>query len=301
MQNKTQTGSGLDRKQLLKGMLFIILSALFFAFMSLFVRLAGDLPSFEKVFFRNFFALFIALYLLHQKRLPLLPHRQVAGWHLLRSLVGFSGIILNFYAIDHLIISDASMLNKLSPFFAIIFSLFLLKEKLLPVQATALVIAFIGVLFVVKPSFQLTALLPYLSGIFGGLCAGFAYTCVRKLSLLGEPPERIITIFSGVSTIICLPLMAFSFVVPSALQLLYMILSGISAAIGQICITKAYSYAPAAEISIYDYSNILFSAILGFIVLGQRADALSILGYLIIMSASLGIYFWNKRRLADTR
>ncbi|MDD7267931.1 MAG: DMT family transporter [Lachnospiraceae bacterium] len=282
--------------QLLMGMVFIILSALAFAFMSLFVRLAGDLPSFEKVFFRNLFAVFIAFYLLRKKGLTLKPKAGLTGWHLLRSLTGFAGVIFNFYAIDHLIISDASMLNKLSPFFAIIFSLFILKEKLRPVQGVALIIAFIGVLFVAKPSFQMTAAIPYLSGILGGLAAGFAYTCVRKMSLDGEAPELIITMFSGISTLICLPLILFAFVMPTPIQLGYMILSGISAAAAQVCITKAYGYAPASEISIYDYTNILFSAILGYLFLSQTPDGLSVLGYFIILSASLGIYLWNNRR-----
>ena len=104
-----------------------------------------------KKFFRNFIALIIAFVVLirtdekfkfNKKNLPEL---------LLRSIFGTMGILCNFYAIDHLVLSDASMLNKLSPFFAVICSYFVLKEKVKPFQALAVIVAFIGALFIIKP------------------------------------------------------------------------------------------------------------------------------------------------------
>lgn len=118
-----------------KGIMCIISSAFCFALMNMFVRMAGDLPSIQKSFFRNFIALIIAFVVLirtdekfkfNKKNLPEL---------LLRSIFGTMGILCNFYAIDHLVLSDASMLNKLSPFFAVICSYFVLKEKVKPFQA----------------------------------------------------------------------------------------------------------------------------------------------------------------------
>lgn len=81
---------------------------------------------------------------------------------ILRCVCGTLGILCNFYAIDHLLVADASILNKLSPFFAIIFSFLLLKEKIRPAQAACVALAFIGCLFVVKPGFQNAALVPAL-------------------------------------------------------------------------------------------------------------------------------------------
>ena len=115
-----------------KGIMCIISSAFCFALMNMFVRMAGDLPSIQKSFFRNFIALIIAFIVLirtdekfkfNKKNLPEL---------LLRSIFGTMGILCNFYAIDHLVLSDASMLNKLSPFFAVICSYFVLKGKAVP-------------------------------------------------------------------------------------------------------------------------------------------------------------------------
>ena len=74
---------------------------------------------------------------------------------ILRATFGTVGILCNFYAVDHLVLSDASMLNKMSPFFVIIFSFLLLKEKMSPAQALAVAGAFIGSLFVIKPTLRI--------------------------------------------------------------------------------------------------------------------------------------------------
>lgn len=108
-----------------KGIFYIILAAFGFAFMNLFVKLAGDLPAIEKSFFRNLVAVFFAFVVMKRSILPFLFPKAAASIFFFRSLFGTIGIFANFYAIGKLYIADASMLNKLSPFFAIIFSYFL--------------------------------------------------------------------------------------------------------------------------------------------------------------------------------
>lgn len=112
-----------------KGIICIIAAAFGFSLMSVFVRLAGDLPSFQKAFFRNFIALIFMTGTLLKKKTGFLPRKENALYLVGRSLFGTIGIVCNFYAIDRLVLADANMLNKLSPFFAIIFSALLLKEK----------------------------------------------------------------------------------------------------------------------------------------------------------------------------
>ena len=117
-----------------KGILCIVTAAFCFAFMSLCVRLAGDLPSMQKILFRNLLAFFIVGAGLVRKPEKLEIHKGDLKFLFLRSICGTVGIVCNFYAIDHLVLSDANMLNKLSPFFTIIFSYFLLKRKTDPVS-----------------------------------------------------------------------------------------------------------------------------------------------------------------------
>ena len=108
----------------------IILSAFFFACMNVSVRLAGDLPSIQKSFFRNLVAAIFAAIILGKNHIVPKVQKQYWGALLLRCAFGTLGILCNFYAIDHLLVADASILNKLSPLFAIIFSFLLLKEKI---------------------------------------------------------------------------------------------------------------------------------------------------------------------------
>ena len=88
------------------------------------------------------------------------------------------------------------------------------------------------------------------------------------------------------------------FIVPTVKQLVFLFMTGFAAAVGQFSITAAYSHAPAREISVYDYSQIIFAALLGFFFLGEIPDVLSVVGYVVIGAASL-IMFEMKRRAAD--
>ena len=277
-----------------KGITFIILSAFGFAMMSAFVKLAGDaIPSFQKTFFRNLVSLAVALTLIIKHKGRFFGKKENQKVLIMRSTFGTLGIVFNYYAIDRLILSDANMLNKLSPFFAIIFSALFLKEKIKPNQMIALIIAFLGMLFVVKPSFDFT-IVPALIGVLGGISAAAAYTCVRALSGK-ESPDTIVFYFSLFSTIIVFPFMILTYTPMSIWQLLSLLCAGIFASIGQFGITLAYKYAPAKEISIFDYTNIIFSAIISLFMFNVFPDKYSIIGYLVIFIAALYMFIYNKK------
>ena len=270
-----------------KGIIYIILSALCFAFMNTFVRLAGDLPSVQKSFFRNFVALIFAAIILKRSGIGFYFKKEDLKLLTLRSLCGTIGILCNFYAIDRLVLADASMLNKMSPFFAILFSFFLLREKVDFIQIISVLGAFIGSIFIIKPSFSNAALIPSMVGFLGGMAAGAAYTFVRILGQRGVKGPFIVFFFSTFSCVVTLPMFIFNFHTMTALQCMYLLLAGLAAAGGQFTITSAYFYAPAKEISVYDYSQIIFSALLGFLLFSQVPDVYSILGYFIICGMAL--------------
>lgn len=271
------------------GILFILGAALMFALMNLFVNLAGDLPLMQKVFFRNSITVVVVFFvLLFQKEKFRIHDKRCLPWLFLRATIGYLGVILNFYAIDHIgSISDASILNKLSPFFAILFSLFLLREKPTIPEFIFVLTAFAGAMFVVKPSFTMEAL-PAVSGFFSGVCAGFAYTCVRVLGQKGERGNMIIFFFSAFSTAVSLPFMIVWYEPMTGLQLCYLLLAGAAATGGQFFITAAYRRAPAKEIAVFDYAQVPFAAVLGYFFLLQTPDVLSFIGYAIIIGAAIG-------------
>lgn len=270
------------------GIICILLAAFCFATMNLFVKLSGDVPTFQKAFFRNFVAAIIALVMLLRSGEKFWIGKENAPFLLIRITAGTVGILANFYAISKMNIADASMLNKLSPFFAIIFSIWILKEKPSRKDVITVVVAFIGALFVIKPTFGFGSV-PALIGAAGGMGAGLAYTCVRRLKQQGMASPVIVLVFSAFSCLVCVPAIAISPAPMTMQQLLFLILAGVAAAGGQFSITAAYSFAPAKEISVFDYTQVIFAAMLSLIFVGELPDLLSVIGYVII----IGIAFWK--------
>lgn len=286
----------MQKENYAKGMLMIILSAFCFACMNVCVRLAGDVPSVQKSFFRNVVAAVFAGVILYKSHLKPVIKREHWRPLFLRCAFGTMGILCNFYAVDHLLVADASILNKLSPFFAIVFSFFLLKERVKPVQAACVALAFAGCLFVVKPGFQNAALIPALIGACGGMGAGMAYTMVRVLGTHGVKGPVIVFYFSVFSSVIVLPWIVLHYAPMSAEQVGMLLLAGLFAAGGQFSITSAYSYAPARKISIFDYSQIIFATLLGFLLFGEIPDVYSFIGYGLIILASLCMFLYNRTK-----
>ena len=261
--------------------------------MGMFVRLADDfggaVSPFQKSFFRNIVAVAVAGVLfwrvcgragarpsqvgggrvaLPRDHIP----RTALGPLIWRAIFGTIGIFGNFYALSHIPLGDACMLNKLSPFSAVIASWLLLGDRVTARQGVAVAIAFVGAMFVVKPGFALAGeTTAALAGLAGGVSAGLAYTCVRRLGILKVEPSFIVLFFSAFSTG-----------------------AGIAATVGQFGITAAYRFARPREIAVYDYANVAFAAVFGFLVFGQVPDAFSWLGIAVIVA--MGV--WMNRRAA---
>ncbi|HCT65577.1 MAG TPA: EamA family transporter [Lachnospiraceae bacterium] len=279
-----------------KGIIFIIMAAFCFSAMNTFVKLSGDLPPIQKSFFRNAIAFWIALFILIRTEEKFKFNAKNLPFLISRSIFGTVGIICNFYAVDHLLLSDASMLNKLSPFFAVLASFFILKERVSFVQIISIIIAFIGSLFIIKPSFwAFSSSYPALIGLLGGACAGISYTFVRYLGNRGEQGAFIVMFFSGFSCLSVLPFFIFDFHPMTPIQVFYLLMAGISASGGQFAITNAYFNAPAKEISIFDYTQVIFAALLGLVLFAQYPDIYSVTGYVLICGISIITFLRNKK------
>ncbi len=269
-----------------KGVFFILLAALGFSLMTFFVNLSGDLPTMQKAFFRNAIALIFSSVLLLRSRDNLnLPGKDVP-FLLLRCIFGTTGLIANFYAIDKIGLADSNMLNKLSPFFAILISIPILKEKPKAFDIITTVVAFLGSLLIIKPGASFNSF-PALVGLYGGFGAGTAYVFVRKITADGVRPPLIVFCFSLFSSLVTFPFLVLSYTPMDPKQLLCLLMAGLSATLGQFSITTAYKYAPAKEISVFDYVQVLFAVVLGFLFLGQIPDRYSIIGYVVIIGTAL--------------
>ena len=283
-----------------KGILCILISAFSFALMNLFVQLAGDINPIQKSFFRNLIAFIFAAAIL-LKGHDFSYQKRNLKYLFLRSALGTVGILCNYYALGHMLLSDASMLGKLSPFVVLICSYIFLKEKINGFQVFSIVIAFIGSLFIIRPGFSLTEMFPALMGLAGAIAAGGAYTTVRYLGLWGERGPFIVFFFSAFSCVAVLPYILLNFEPMTFYQLGMLMLAGLAASGGQFGVTYAYKFAPAKEISVYDYTMVIFAAILGFFAFGQIPDGLSLIGYVIICGISILMYMYNMGYLKLTK
>ena len=274
-----------------KGIACILLAALGFALMTFFVRMSGDVPTMEKAFFRNAFAAVIACFTLLRSEDKFKIKKGCFRFIFLRCLFGTTGLLCNFYAIDHLPLADANMLNKLSPFFAILASIPILKEKPTKIDIFTTVIAFMGVILIARPSGDMS-IVPALCGIWGGAGAGIAYTFIRLLGRRGERTSIIVLCFSIFSCMLSAPFMIFNYKPMLWWQLGCLVIAGVFAAIAQFSITSAYKFAPARKIGVFDNTQVVFSALLGIAFLSEVPELLSVAGYIIIIG--MAVFRWYR-------
>lgn len=276
-----------------KSVLLMLFSAFTFSSMQIIVKLLPSIPLMEKVFFRNFISLLIAFAILKKNNISYFGNKENRKYLFFRYLFGFTGIILFFYATTQMLAADAAILNKLSPVFVIILAYFFLKEKINKIKIIVLIISIVGALFVIKPQFN-SSMIPSIAGLISAVLSGAAYFFI---AMIGDK-ESIYTIvfcFSLYSTLSCIPFFFISLVMPNLYEFILLLLLGLLAALGQIALTFAYKGCEASEISIYDYSNIIFSSILAYMFLSELPDMLSIFGGLLIIASSLLLFFYNKR------
>ncbi len=283
-------------KEKQKAIFFIILSCLFFAIMSATVKAIPEIPLAQKVFFRNFIGL-IAVgipMIIHNKTFK--PHKPVHIFF--RAAFGVSGVALHYASLQQLNLADAVILNKLSPFFVVILSAIFLSEDMTKNKILALFLAGIGAILVVRPGFHFSPI-PAFLGLAGAFCAGSAYTLIRRISQY-DPPYVIVFYFCLLSTLVTIPFMLLGqFIMPNPKQLMLLFLVGFAALAGQLTMTTAYKHAPAGELSIYSYINVIFSTGISIIIWNDWPSILSIIGTILIVSAAL-INFYNNKTPSKT-
>lgn len=277
-----------------KGILWMFVSVMGFTAMSLVIKYIPNIPIYEKLFFRNLINCLMSFIFILKEKKTIMVERKYIPFVFGRSLFGSLGMASNFYAIEHLTIADANMLNKLSPVFVTICACYFLKEKIDKKQIIGIMFMLIAVVFVVKPGNSFT-LIPSLVGLFGAFTAGFSYTIIRYLNEKVEP-EIIIFYFSLTTVVGTLPFMLSNFVKPSPIELLFLIGIGVSATFGQFGLTYAYKMAPASEVSIYNYTIILTGMISGYLVFGEIPDIYSLIGGTIIIVTAVYLYIHNKKK-----
>lgn len=277
-----------------KGILLMLLSALLFSAMQVLINMTGkQIPLMEQVFFRNIISMAICFIIIRRNDLPLFGGLKDQPLLFMRSIFGFLGLISLFYAAARATQADVTILSKLSPFLITLFAYLFLKERIAKVQYPALLIAFAGAFLVANPSFH-SNMFPLFMAFLCSLFSSVTYTLLAyskdKVNAL-----TIIMHFSTFCALVSLPFFVLHFTVPGPRDLVLLLLIGVFGGLGQIALTYAYRLAPASEVSIYNYSGILFSMILGYLILGETVPVASLLGGALVILASLLTYRYSGR------
>ena len=279
-----------------RGILFMLLSALISALNGAVAKvLSEDMSALEIVFFRNLIGVLIILFTLKHTA----PSLKGGKFHLLfmRGFFGFSAMILFFYTITMIPLGEAITLNKTSPLFVSVLAYYLLHEHLSKRAIFALLIGFLGVVFITKP-FGLTISYEHFLGILGGFFAAAAYATIKKIKDIYD--TRVIMLsFMGAGTFF--PLLLFMLTPwidpPEYLSFLFApftidygikvwLLIGFMSLISTLSqwfLTKAYSLSKASIIGVISYTNIPFAIGFGWMLGDAFPDFLTFLGIALIV------------------
>ncbi len=278
------------------GSLWMVVAAVGFAIMGTLVKIgANKFSSAELVFYRSAFGLVAIYAYIFVNKLPL--KTPVMGMQMSRALVGFASLVLFFYAIAHLHLATAITLNYTSPLFLALFMPFVLHEKPKPALYGAVVLGFVGVVLLLKPTLSNQDALAGLLGLASGIGAAIAYIHVKQLGNLNEPDWRTVYYFTLISTIgagFWMLMQSFTTVNWSDLPLLFGL--GLSATIAQLAMTRAYRTGNTLTVASLAYLTVVLASLIGVLIWNEHLSISEWLAIgLIILSGIMSIHVSNSK------
>ncbi len=274
------------------GVRYMIGAALAFSIMSLLVKYAGQrLPSQEMVVARALFSLIVTwLYLKHHGISPWGYNRKLL---LARGFIGFTGLAAFYYALVHIPLAEATVLQYSNPIFVAILATWLLGERMRGREIALVCVAIVGVLLIARPAFifgggQALPLLAVAIGLWGAIASGTAYVLVRKLSAT-EHVMVIVFYFSLASTIGGLPLAIPGAVWPTPMEWLLLLGIGITTQAAQVFLTSGLKLERAGIATAAAYTQIVFAALWGALFFGELPTILTIAGTVLIVGSTLAL------------
>jgi len=262
-----------------KAILYMLLSTFAFTLLNVTVKKLVHYDTYELVFFRSLGSLvFTTAFIIHYK-LPLIGNNNKLL--LLRSFVGLMSMSLFFMSMKYLPVGTAVTLRYLSPIFGAILAVFLLKEKIIPIQWLFFIIAFGGVIILKFSEIKIDSLglsLILGSAFFGGL----VYILLNKIGTT-EHPLTVVNYFMVFSTVIGGILSIFNWKTPQKEDLIPLFAMGLFGFYGQLYMTKAFQLATVNIIAPLKYIEVIFSVVVGVILLNEIYDLWSLIGILMIV------------------
>lgn len=262
-------------------------SGISFALMMVLVRhVSVTVHPFEAAFFRNLFGLaFMMPWLLNSGFGALATRRP--GIHVVRALFGLSAMLCLFTALSLLPLAEVTALTFAAPLFATAGAALVLKERVRLRRWTATLAGFVGVVIILRPGSEIVspaALVALGAAVF---MAG-AIVSIKSLART-EQPAAIVIYFGLLVTPMSLVPALFVWTTPSPQLLLWFLLIGLAATVGQILMTRAFAAAEASAVMPFDFSRLVFVSVFGMILFGERPDAWTYVGAAIIMASAVYI------------
>ena len=292
------------------GIALKVLSALAFTLMSAGVKtLSPVYPTGELVFFRSAFALVpLLVWLAWQGDLINAVRTTNLPGHLLRGLIGTCGMFAGFFALSYLPLPDAVAIGYASPLITVVLAALVLKETVRAYRWSAVVIGFVGVLIMLMPHLDASALARGLSAgpalgavfaLFAAFCAAGATIQVRRLTQT-EKTGAIVLYFSLLTTMLGLATIVLGWRLPGPADVGLLVLTGILGGVGQILLTESYRYADTSLLAPFEYTTMIWALFVGWIAFGQLPQAAVIMGGTIVAIAGVFVV-WREHRLGLTR
>jgi drug/metabolite transporter (DMT)-like permease len=262
------------------GGFLIVVAFLAIAIMSALGKAAERVPTGTIVFFQNFISLVLFLpWLLRRGAADAKTSR--TGLHLLRALAGLLSQVLMFVAVKKMPLMDAVLLANSAPLFIPLITWAWLGEKIGGVVQVSLMVGFVGVVLILKPTAALVSNPIALVATSAAVFSAFALVTVNRLSTT-EPTERILFYYFLISSLATLPFAIAEWRTPTGLEWMYLAGIGVFMAVGQLLIILAYRQASAGRIAPFNYSVVVFSGLIGWLVWKNTPDLLSLAGVILV-------------------
>jgi S-adenosylmethionine uptake transporter len=284
--------------------LWMLVAAFLFALMGVCVKFAAvHYNAMELVAYRG--AVSVIITFLWAKSIGVSIKTQRVGMHAWRGIVGAISLFAWFYALQHLPIATAMTLNYMSSIWIAAFlvggALMYGKPEAQGTLFATVLAGFGGVVMVLRPAFEANQLWAGLIGMMSGMTAALAYLQVMALSRAGEPEARVVFYFAMASLLLGAVGVAFTGYSSWSLQHAIWILPvGILASGGQLCMTRAYASGATMLVANLQYSGIVFAAILGTIVFGDKLPLIAWAGMSVILTSGIAATALRNRTLPHT-
>ena len=278
------------------GLFYMLVSVTFFSLMDVCVKLTGEYALGEILFFRSLFGFLPIFFLIPKDRLKNFYKTQKIGLHLWRSLFGAIAMASIFIALRNLELAETVAMTFAGPIFVTLFSIFFLSEKVGLTRWSAVILGFIGVIFISRPGFE-TANIFYIFPLV--FCLGFAAVCIliRKLTLYGESVWLIAFYFTLVSGLAGLATLPFGgWLIPTKIDFILLALIGIFGSVANLLLTQSYKLAEVSLTTPLKYLALVYAIAFGFFIFQEIPSSYTIFGAGLVVISSL-IIFTRERQL----